>query len=146
MTNKPPWSVDEAVRSKMLVLHVETGVIGAMTRYWTGLEGDQYLPPQRDPTLPVDIDALPPRQVTAPVIELDTGDAFLLKGPDTFVPLTETEGEFREEVTKIVAAAVDIAARGGKARKLPIDIFIIIMTSILRRQLNLLALAGRIPA
>lgn len=114
----------ELCDQQRLVLHVESGVIGRARRY--------YLPGEW--TSPVNDKA-----VDGSVLELDTGDAFLVKDGDTFLPLTPAESAAYEGVTAVLTEAMRVsmvtAAKAGLTQRN----FLLLATSALetqRRQLG----------
>lgn len=98
-----------------------------MARYYAGTPEDSYASPHNG------------EAVKGPVLELDTGDAFLVEGPDTFVPLTQAEILLYAGYQQMVTAATEIAARQAAAAKIDREAFRVIASSALRLQQRLLA-------
>lgn len=130
-----PWSIDEAIQRKAWVVHVETGTVGQMVKFYTGLDDDHY------------VSTLSKEPIPAPVVELDTGDAFVLKGADTFACLTEAEAAIYASFTQMLAAGVTITAKTAAAAKVPMGTYLVLVRAAIRLQERcVLAALERDPA
>ena len=117
--DKPAWSIDELVQRRAFLLHPETGTVGEAAKLHA--PGDYVSPLNKQP-------------VNALVLEFASGDTFVVKGPDTFVPLTDPEQLAYVALVRMLSSAVEIAGRGAAAAKVPMDIFGVLAGSALRQQ------------
>ena len=86
------WSVDEMVRDKAWLMHVETGTIGRAETFHG--HGEFVSPTNGKP-------------VEGPVMTFDTGDSFVVTG-DALVPLTDVEVAVYEASVKMLTAMMQI--------------------------------------
>ena len=107
---KAAWSVSELAEQGGYVLHPATGVVGRAKRLWTSNEGDRWVSPVNG------------NEVKAPVLELDTGDAFVIT-EDAFVPLTAKEVEVYEAFQNMVTSATEVAGTLAAASRVPLETF-----------------------
>lgn len=139
MSQQPPaWSIEELVERQAYVMHVETQVAGKCVRLYK--PGEWTSPINNQP-------------VTDPVLELDTGDTFVLKPmkPDAIVPMSQREVDLYDGFTKIMGKALEIALRMGRSSQMPkLNALLIISVSLNMQQTRVRAemkkLSGLAPA
>lgn len=115
----PPWNLEELVAKKAFLLHVDTGTVGEAETLYGPRE---YTSPSNK------------MPVNGRVLTLKTGDSFVIKDENTFVPLTDTEQLAYLALTKMVASALEIVARQATASRMPLDIFGVLAQSALNQQ------------
>ena len=121
MTDKVPWSVSELAEQGGYVIHEPTGTVGRATKLWTGVPGDRWRSPAND------------RDVEAPVLQLDTGDAFLLK-EDAFTPLTRKESDLFEKMQGALTSAMTVGGHLAAAAQIPLEQFVRLGVAALKIQ------------
>lgn len=121
-------SVQEMCEKQMWLLHVETGYIGQAFKLYNPGE---Y------------VSSINNKPVDATVLEMTGGNSFLLKDESTFVPLTDNEQQTFIAMTKMISGALEIAGRGAMVSKMPMDIFVVLATAVLKQQQSVIAEAGR---
>lgn len=99
-----PWSIEELVEKRGLVLHNETQTLGRAVAYFDGVDRRSL--------------GLDGKEVPAPVLQLDTGDTFVVK-PYAFTPLSDREAAFVGNLQSMVRDAAMIAI--GVAASLGMD-------------------------
>ena len=138
MNDRAAWSVSELAERGGYVIHEETGTVGRAKRMWSGDDGDAWVSPVNGQSLGPDPlwHASPPngQSVKAPVLELQTGDAFVLKDADTFTPLTAKEVEVFEGLQQMVTHATTIAGSLAAASGVPLEQFARLGAAVLRAQ------------
>jgi hypothetical protein len=122
MNDRAAWSVSELAERGGYVIHEETGTVGRAKRMWSGDDGDAWVSPVNG------------QSVKAPVLELQTGDAFVLKDADTFTPLTAKEVEVFEGLQQMVTHATTIAGGLAAASGVPLEQFARLGAAVLRAQ------------
>jgi hypothetical protein len=121
-----PWSVEELAERQAFLLHNETGVVGRAKRLYPANEykGENG------------------RLVELPVLELDTGDTFVVR-PEAFTPLSDREVALVEGATKMLTSVITVCMRQSKAARIELPVAALLVLSCFRMQERALELESR---
>jgi len=126
MTKGKANSPSEAAQERWWLMHVETGTIGMAVRFYAGDEADHY------------VSKINGRPVRVPIVEFDTGDAFIVKDSETFVPLTDKEVQTFANLQLMVTNVMEVSARLAAASGVARGMYLAIITQILHTQMQAL--------
>jgi hypothetical protein len=128
------WSIEDLVLREAWLLHNEQGVVGQAKEFFDGVKKIWVSPVNGN-------------AVSAPVLLLSTGDAFVVSAT-AFTPLSEKEGQVCAKAQELIAGSVKICAVMARLIDVPLDVFATLMSAQLRvqeRQLRLAADDARRP-
>lgn len=117
-SNLEPWA-EELVASSAVVLHLPSGVVGAVQR---------LVPAGEPPTEGA-------QPLTVPVLVLDTGDSFCCSR-DTLQVLTPREHQYHQHVQRLLGMALVEFGAIGRAMGLPPERLLVLLRTALARQLR----------